>query len=77
MNDEKQIYIIDGYNLMNFLKKKEYIKGESFEDKRLSLIRLMEDYASYKNARLILVFDGAKMNNSISGINSVKDLEVI
>jgi len=78
MNDEKQMYIIDGYNLMNFLKKKENIKGGSFEDQRLSLINLMEDYASYKNARMILVFDGAKQNNkSIGSVNSDKDLEII
>ena len=77
MNDEKQIYIVDGYNLMGFLKKKEHIKGDSFEDQRRSFIHLMEDFASYKTARLILVFDGAKHGDDIKGKGPDKDLEVI
>ena len=77
MNDEKQIYLVDGYNLMNFLKRGEYIKGDSFEEQRLSFIRLMEDFSSYKNASLILVFDGAREGNHVKHTSSSSDLEVI
>ncbi|MCL5987020.1 MAG: NYN domain-containing protein [Actinobacteria bacterium] len=77
MNDEKQIYIIDGYNLMNFLKKKEYTRGDSFEDQRVSFIHLMKDFASYKNARLILVFDGVKRGNNVESKGVSMDVEVI
>jgi predicted RNA-binding protein with PIN domain len=77
MNDKKQIYIIDGYNLMSLLKKGKHIRGDSFEDQRLSFIHLMEDFASHKNARLTLVFDGVKHGDNMGSKGSNKDLEVI
>lgn len=57
--------VIDGYNILNSWPELAKIMDESIEDARDRLIHLLNNYAGYKNYKIILVFDGHKVKDNL------------
>lgn len=60
-----KIIFVDGYNVINSWPNLKLDKEEGFEGARQKLIRIMENYGTYKNDKIIVVFDAHMVQGSI------------
>ncbi|GFP42228.1 hypothetical protein HKBW3C_01354, partial [Candidatus Hakubella thermalkaliphila] len=58
----RDLYIIDGYNMINFLRKLDARKPGSLEEEREKMIDLFLDHASLKDTEAMIVFDAHRSN---------------
>ncbi|MBC2399999.1 NYN domain-containing protein [Clostridium tetanomorphum] len=56
---------VDGYNVINSWPELKKIKSYSLEAARQKLIEMLQNYASYKGYKIILVFDAHMVAKSI------------
>ena len=57
----KDLYLVDGYNVIFWLPK--VFDREDLESSRKKLIDLLEDYGAHNNLEMIVVFDGQGSSN--------------
>lgn len=57
----KDLYLVDGYNVIFWLPK--VFDREDLESSRKKLIDLLEDYGAHNNLEMIVVFDGQGNSN--------------
>ncbi|GAA0177958.1 NYN domain-containing protein [Clostridium sediminicola] len=68
---------IDGYNVINSWPELKNIKEFSFESGRESLVEMLQDYASYKGYKLVLVFDAHLVNGSLEKIEKLGNVDIV
>lgn len=59
----KDLYLIDGYNVIFRLPK--LFNRNELESSRKRLIDMMEDYGAHNNVEIIIVFDGQGETNAV------------
>ena len=59
----KDLYLVDGYNVIFWLPK--VFDREDLESSRKKLIDLLEDYGAHNNIEMIVVFDGKGNSNKV------------
>lgn len=73
-----RIIFVDGYNVLNSWPNLKEDKNSSFEGARNKLIDIMHNYGSYSDSKIILVFDGHKVNGNIENKENInKNLSII
>lgn len=61
----KRIIFVDGYNIINSWSELKKIKEYDFSGARKKLIDILENYATYKGDKVIIVFDAHMVEGSI------------
>ncbi len=59
----KDLYLVDGYNVIFWLPK--VFDREDLESSRKKLIDLLQDYGAHNNVEMIVVFDGKSTSNKV------------
>ena len=72
-----KIIFVDGYNVINSWPNLKIDKEEGFEGARQKLIRIMENYGTYKNDKIIIVFDAHMVKGSSQKNEQIKNIEVV
>lgn len=73
-----RIIFVDGYNVINSWPNLKEDKNLSFEGTRNKLIDIMHNYGSYSDSKIILVFDGYKVNGNIENKENInKNLAIV
>lgn len=60
---DRDLYIIDGYNMINFLRKLHGGKPGNLEEEREKMIDLLLGHASLKDTEVMIVFDAHRSNS--------------
>lgn len=72
-----KIIYLDGYNIINAWPNLNEIKRHNFEGSREKLIETMQNYASYKGYKVIVVFDAQLVKGAIEKKEKVGNITVI
>ncbi len=72
-----RIIFVDGYNVVNSWPNLKDAKVVSYEAARLKLIDSLQNYASYKDCRIFLVFDAHKVKGSLEKVEKVGNLSIV
>jgi len=73
-----RIIFVDGYNVLNSWPNLKEDKNSSFEGARNKLIDIMHNYGSYSDSKIVLVFDGHKVNGNIENKEDInKNLSIV
>ena len=73
-----KIIFVDGYNVLNSWPGFKSEIQESFENARKKLTDVMHNYGTYTNSRVILVFDGYKVNGNMQNKEEInKNLTIV
>lgn len=73
-----KIIFVDGYNVLNSWPDFKSEIQESFESARKKLTDVMHNYGTYTNSRVILVFDGYKVNRNMQNKEEInKNLTIV
>ncbi|PRR80926.1 NYN domain-containing protein [Clostridium vincentii] len=73
-----RIVFVDGYNVLNSWPNLKENKISSFDGARNKLIDIMHNYGSYSDSKIILVFDGYKVNGNLENTeNKNKNLSIV
>lgn len=73
-----KIVFIDGYNVLNSWPNLKNDKGVSFKGARDKLVDIMHNYATYKDCKVVIVFDGYKVHGNIESKEEVnKNLIIV
>ena len=71
------VLVVDGYNVINSWEYLSEIMKDSLEDARDALIRILQNYAGYKNRKVLLIFDGHKAKENTGSKYQEGNLEVV
>ncbi|WP_297636341.1 NYN domain-containing protein [uncultured Clostridium sp.] len=69
-----KIIFVDGYNVINCWPNLKSDKKEGLEGSRQKLIRKMENYGTYNNSKIIVVFDAHMVQGSIEKQEEINKL---
>lgn len=69
--------VIDGYNILNCWPKLAEMMRDSLEDARDRLVYLLNNYAGFKNYKIILVFDGHNVKDNRGERSFHHNVEVV
>ncbi len=72
----KELYLIDGYNLIHASKELRELLDESLELARVRLLDLLEEYAFFEKKKIILVYDGHKVKNNRGDHEIYENIEI-
>ncbi|OPJ60612.1 NYN domain-containing protein [Clostridium oryzae] len=72
-----RIIFVDGYNVINSWPELNDIKKYSYEKARQKLIEMLQEYAAYKGYKLVLVFDGHKLQGNLGSKERVSGITVV
>lgn len=61
----KRIIFVDGYNIINSWSELKQIKEYDFSGSRKKLIDILQNYATYKGDKIIIVFDAHMVEKNI------------
>ncbi|SHH43953.1 NYN domain-containing protein [Tepidibacter thalassicus] len=73
----KEYLIVDGYNIINAWDDLKRIGNENLEYAREKLIELLVEYATFKDIKVIIVFDAYLVKGARQNVEEYKNLEVI
>lgn len=76
MRRNKQLIIIDGYNILNAWEKYQKFLKMSLENARIELISDMAEFSKLEGEPLLLVFDAYKVN-VIGSDEKIKGIDVV
>lgn len=71
----KDLYLVDGYNVIFWLPK--VFDREDLESSRKKLIDLLQDYGAHNNLEMIVVFDGQGSSNKARVEKIAKSFTVV
>lgn len=69
-----KIIFVDGYNVINCWPNLKNNQKEGLEGSRQKLIRKMENYGTYNNSKIIIVFDAHMVQGSIEKKEEINKL---
>jgi uncharacterized protein len=72
----KVIYV-DGYNVINSWPNLKKIKNYSFESARLRLTDSLQNYATFNDCRIYIVFDAHLQEGSIENIEQLGNIFIV
>lgn len=73
-----KIIFVDGYNVLNSWPNLKEDKNVNFDGARLNLINIMHNYGSYCGAKIIIVFDGHRVQGNLENKDEVnKNLSIV
>ena len=72
-----RIVFVDGYNVINCWPMLRNMKDSSFEGARQKLIDILQNYATYKEYRVIIVFDGHLVKGSLEKKEELINISVV
>lgn len=72
-----KIIFVDGYNVLNSWPILKKVVKEDFDGGRKKLIDILHNYGTYENVRIILVFDGYKVEGNLESKNKINNNLVI
>ena len=73
-----RIVFVDGYNVLNSWPNLKEDKNSNFDGARNKLIDIMHNYGSYSDSKIILVFDGYKVNGNLENKENInKNLSIV
>lgn len=73
----RNILIIDGYNIINAWRDVFDPEKEPLEDLRDRLIQIMSNYSGHKDLKVIIVFDAYKVESKTANIEIRDNVKVI
>jgi predicted RNA-binding protein with PIN domain len=68
---------IDGYNVINSWPELKKIKDYSYESARNKLLDTLQNYASYKQCKVYLVFDAHKVKGNMEKRHEIDSITVV
>ena len=68
-----KIIFVDGYNVLNSWPILKKVVKEDFDGGRKKLIDILHNYGTYENVRIILVFDGYKVEGNLESKNKINN----
>lgn len=71
----KDLYLVDGYNVIFWLPK--VFDRDDLESSRKKLIDLLQDYGGHNNIEMIVVFDGQGSSNKVRVEHIAKSFSVV
>lgn len=74
---DRDLYIIDGYNMINFLRKLHGDKPGNLEEEREKMIDLLLGHASLKDTEVMIVFDAHRSNSREIAESSVGRVKIV
>lgn len=72
-----KVVFVDGYNVINSWPNLKKIKKYSYESARKKLIDVLENYASYNNCKINIVFDAHKVAGALEKEDILGDITTI
>lgn len=72
-----RIIFVDGYNVINSWPELKKIKEYSYEVARISLIDSLQNYSSYKDCKIFIVFDAHKVPGALEKKDRVGNLIIV
>ena len=60
-----KIVFVDGYNVLNSWPNLKNEKNASFDGARNKFVDIMHNYASYNDCKVVIVFDGYKVQGNV------------
>ncbi|WP_040209982.1 NYN domain-containing protein [Clostridium polynesiense] len=72
-----RIIFVDGYNVINSWPELKEIKEYSYEGARKKLIDSLQNYSSYKDCRVFLVFDAHKVPGALEKKDRMGNLIIV
>jgi predicted RNA-binding protein with PIN domain len=77
MSRNKDILIVDGYNIINAWPNLEEIKKHDLESAREKLIEILADYAAQMGITPIVVFDAHQVEKNYGASYNINGVEVV
>lgn len=72
-----KIVFVDGYNVLNSWPILKKVIKEDFDGARKKLIDILHNYATYENVKIMLVFDGYKVEGNLESQDKINNNLVI
>lgn len=74
---DKEYLVVDGYNVINSWPDLSALKEESLEHARDKLVQIMQNYAVFKDVKVIVVFDGQYSLHKTQSLYKEDKVEVL
>jgi predicted RNA-binding protein with PIN domain len=73
----KEILVVDGYNIINSWDRLKEVAAVDFEQARLELLEILSEYHHYSGIKTIVVFDAHLVKGSIRKEEEYKGITVV
>ncbi|NLY09622.1 MAG: NYN domain-containing protein [Tissierellia bacterium] len=77
MARQKELLMVDGYNIINSWTSLEDSKEQSLEEARDKLIHILAEYAHYSNYEITVVFDAYKVKGRYTNEETLRGINVV
>lgn len=76
-SNNKEILVVDGYNIINSWDRLKDVAAVDFEQARLELLEILSEYHYYSGIKTIVVFDAHLVKGSIRKEEEFKGITVV